>query len=123
MTLDVPYMNVNGTEQEIDAGRGTTPVILNSRTIVPICAIVEAMGGSVGWEASNREITLRRGQTDVVMWVDNFDIVVNGSTNSVDVPPVIINDRTMVPIRFAAENLGSIVEWINSTRQIVIVYY
>lgn len=33
-----------------------------------------------------------------------------------------INSRTMVPIRFAADNLGCEVEWLNSARQVVIIY-
>jgi len=31
-----PFMTVNGVRKEIDPGRGTVPVIVNSRTLVPI---------------------------------------------------------------------------------------
>jgi hypothetical protein len=40
-----------------------------------------------------------------------------------DVAPMTINDRTMVPVRFAAENVGCIVDWIGSTSEIVIVFF
>ena len=50
MQIDNPVMTVNGTEQEIDEGNGTTPVIVNERTLVPIRAIIEAMGGSMKLE-------------------------------------------------------------------------
>jgi len=123
MTLDDPFMSVNGVRQEIDAGRGTAPIILSNRTVVPIRAIIEAMDGNISWQASNSEITLNRGQISVIMWVDSFDININGSMGTIDVPPVIRNERTLVPIRFSAENLDCEVDWINSTRQIVIVYY
>jgi len=39
-----PMMTVNGKEQEIDPGRGTVPMIVNDRTLVPVRAIIEAMG-------------------------------------------------------------------------------
>jgi len=39
------------------------------------------------------------------------------------VAPITINGRTMVPIRFAAENAGCVVEWLSRTEEIVIVYY
>ena len=48
MTLDDPYMSINGIRQEIDPGCGTMPLLLNNRTMVPIRAIVEGMGGTVG---------------------------------------------------------------------------
>lgn len=37
-----------------------------------------------------------------------------------DVEPSIMNDRTMVPIRFVAENLGAEVDWIEESRTVVI---
>ena len=52
MKIDSPMMNVNGVEMEIDPGRGTAPLIVNSRTMVPVRAIMEAMGGTVVWDAS-----------------------------------------------------------------------
>jgi hypothetical protein len=39
-----------------------------------------------------------------------------------DVAPIIINGRTFVPLRFATENLDSKVDWINSTKEAVIIY-
>ncbi len=122
MTLDDPYMSVNGVREEIDPGRGTTPLILNSRTMVPIRAIVEAMDGRVAWNDSTRKITLNYKNQAVVMTLNEKSITVNGSSKTIDVAPTVINSRTMVPIRFAAENLGCEVDWINSTRQIVIVF-
>ncbi len=122
MTLDDPYMSVNGVREEIDPGRGTTPLILNSRTMVPIRAIVEAMNGTVNWNESAKRITLNHKAQTVIMTLNDKNISVNGSSKAIDVPPTSINSRTMVPIRFAAENLGCQVDWINSTRQIVIVF-
>ena len=49
LQIGSPIMAVNGTEQNIDA-EGTVPVIVNDRTLVPIRAIIEAMGGTVGWD-------------------------------------------------------------------------
>ena len=57
------------------------------------------------------------------MWLGQFNIMVNDVEKEIDVPPTSMNDRTMVPLRFAAENMGCVVEWLNSTSEIVIVYY
>jgi hypothetical protein len=115
-------MSVNGKSQEIDPGRGTTPIVVSSRSMVPIRAIVEAMGGTIGWDNSTQQITLTANGNTVNMWVGKKEITVNGVKREIDVAPLIQNGRTFVPIRFSAENLNAKVDWINSTREAVITY-
>ena len=123
MTLNSVQMNANGVIKEIDPGRGTAPLLINDRTMVPVRAVTEEIGGSAGWYAATREITLQAKNNTVLMWLDNTEIRVNETRKTMDVAPVSINDRTMVPLRFAAENLGCEVEWLGSPQQIVVVYY
>ncbi|TJY41308.1 copper amine oxidase N-terminal domain-containing protein [Cohnella pontilimi] len=47
-------------------------------------------------------------------------LVVNGKTIATDVPPQIIKNRTMVPIRSAGEALGAKVGWNQETRTVTI---
>ncbi len=122
LKLDSPYMSKDGVEQEVDPGRGTTPIILAGRTMVPIRAIVEAMGGTVGWDGGTSLITLNARGNKVEMWLGKTDIKVNGVTKEMDIAPVARDGRTYVPVRFAAENLNCKVDWINSTKEAVIVY-
>jgi hypothetical protein len=123
MAIDSPFMSVNGEEREIDPGRGTAPTLISDRTMVPIRAIVEAMGGTVGWNDAERRIDLAYGGHSVTMRLDSRDIVADGAPKSMDVTPTVKNGRTLLPIRFAAENLGCEIEWIGSTREIVIVFF
>lgn len=122
LKLDDPKMSVNGNVQEIDPGRGTVPTIIANRTMVPIRAIVEAMGGQVEWDGSVKKITLKARGNTVEMWLGKTDIKINGVSSQMDVAPTIKNERTYVPVRFAAENLNCKVDWINSTKEAVIVY-
>ena len=39
-----------------------------------------------------------------------------------DVAPQSINDRTMLPVRFVAENIGCQIAWIGSTQEVIIVF-
>jgi hypothetical protein len=123
MKLDDPYMSVEGRQQEIDYGRGTAPILQNGRTLVPIRAIIEAMGGMVGWDEATQKISLDAGGHSVQMWLNKKDLLVDGKNKTMDVAPVTVGARTMVPVRFAAENVGCTVEWIEPTSEIVIVYY
>ncbi|MCL1878123.1 MAG: copper amine oxidase N-terminal domain-containing protein, partial [Defluviitaleaceae bacterium] len=39
-----------------------------------------------------------------------------------DVAPVIVDGRTLVPLRFIANMLGAVIHWDDATRQVTIVY-
>ena len=120
MKLGDPNMTVDGAVVEIDPGRGTAPMIYNDRTVIPIRSLVESLGGNVAWDAGEQKITLTANGHTVEMWVDKTNIVVDGESKTVDVAPVIINERTMVPVRFAAENLGFDVGWNDATKEITV---
>lgn len=122
LKIDNPNMSVNGSSQEVDPGRGTTPIIMSSRTVVPIRAIVESMNGTIEWDNPTQMITIKARGNTIQMWVGKTDLKINGVSKTMDVAPVIKNSRTFVPLRFVAENLNSKVDWINSTREVVIVY-
>lgn len=56
----------------------------------------------------------------VELVVGDKKAVINDKAVDIDVPAQIIDDRTMVPIRFVAEALGCDVEWIADGQKIVI---
>jgi len=55
-------MFVNSEVKEIDPERDTTPIIKNGRTMVPIRAIVEALGGYVSWDEDEEKVTVLIGK-------------------------------------------------------------
>jgi hypothetical protein len=121
LTVDSPRMTVNGTVKAIDV-EGTKPLISKSTTMVPIRAIVESLGGSVGWETVNRRLDIRLGSRTVTVWVGKTTATVNGSGTTMSTAPAIISGRTMIPLRFVAENLGCLVGWDQLTKGVTIVY-
>jgi len=114
---------VNGISNTLDS----PPVIKNSRTLLPIRAVIEALNGTVGWDATERKVTVSLGSTNIELWIGKSTAKVNDvdtpidSTNS-KVVPEIINSRTMLPLRFITENLGCKVDWEPSTQTITITY-
>ncbi len=113
-------MKVDGEEKEIDPGRGTKSMIVDERTVLPIRAIVEAMGGDVQWQSEDQKITLTTKKDKVEMWLDKKELVKNGETVDIDVAPFSENERTFVPLRFAAENLNCTVDWLEETNSVII---
>ena len=115
-----PMMIVNGTQQEIDPGRGTAPVVVNDRTLVPIRAIIEAMGGTVVWEESTQTATLTYQDNQIRLTIDNTTAYCNEQAYTLDVAPTTLNDRTMLPIRFIAERFQFAVDW-NGEEQLITI--
>ena len=56
----------------------------------------------------------------IVLKIGSNIAVVDGEEKKLDAAPIIKNDRTMVPIRFIAEELGYNVEWDALTREVII---
>lgn len=49
LTIGSPHATVNGKRVEVDPGKGTAPVIRNSRTMVPVAFIASSFGVDYGW--------------------------------------------------------------------------
>ncbi|NPV88376.1 copper amine oxidase N-terminal domain-containing protein [Coprothermobacteraceae bacterium] len=114
---------VDGVTQFLDS----RPVIKNGRTLLPIRAIVEALGGQVGWDANQKKVTVTLGSNRVELWIGKNTALVNGRQVMIDatnpkVVPEIINGRTMLPLRFVAESLGCSVEWDGNTQTVRVTY-
>jgi outer membrane protein assembly factor BamB len=114
---------VNGVSNTLDS----PPVIKNNRTLLPIRAVIEALGGTVGWDATEKKVTVSLGSTTIELWIGKNTARVNGITKPIDstnskVVPEIINSRTMLPLRFVTENLGCDVQWDGPTQTITITY-
>jgi hypothetical protein len=122
LQIDNPYMTVNGVKKEIDPGRSTAPVIVKGRTLLPIRALIEEMGGTVAWDGTAKTVTIKLKTTTIVLTIDKKQATVNGKAKDMDVAPQIINGRTMVPLRFVTEQLGAAVTWNSDNKTVTIKY-
>lgn len=112
---DVNY-SINGEGKKMDA----KPFIKNDRTLVPLRFIVEAIGGEVNWDNDNRLVTVNSKGKTIELPIDSKTIKIDGKDVNIDQAAIIKGDRTFVPIRFIAENLDMVVNYINDTREIEI---
>lgn len=121
LQINNPIMEVNGTQTEIDVGRGTKPVVIQDRTLVPVRAIIESFGGTVGWDESNQAVLLSMKDDTIELVINSNIAYLNGAAHNLDVAPVVINERTMLPIRFIAEGFNLGVAWDNDTQTVSII--
>lgn len=100
----------------------TPPTIIDGRTLVPVRAIFEAIGATVDWDSATSTATGVRGDTTVVIQIDNTTAYVNGEARVLDVPAQLINGRTMVPARFISEAMDCDVTWDGDTGTAAVAY-
>lgn len=113
-TTDLTIL-VNQTEVLSD----TAPVIRNGRTMVPVRFISEALGLSVSWQGSTETVTIGEGNSAMHLKIGSSEITkANGAKTTIDSPAIIINSRTMVPIRAIAELSGAKVQWDGKTKTV-----
>ncbi len=100
----------------------TPAMIMESRTLVPVRFVSETLGARVSWDAETRSVGIKNDEFEIGLTIDSNRATVNGKVKLLDAPPRIINNSTMVPIRFISETMGSEVEWNGDTRQVMIKY-
>ncbi|MGZ4107311.1 MAG: stalk domain-containing protein [Tumebacillaceae bacterium] len=88
------------------------PVFVNDRMLVPMRAIFEALGAQVKWSADAPSLVVAtKGDITISLTIGSKTAYKNGQAVTLDVPPQVIHNRTLVPIRFVSESLGADVKW------------
>jgi len=114
-------MYVNGKLVILDS----VPIVRNDRTLLPIRFVAEALGAQVGWDEAQQKVTIQDSKTKIEMWINKPTAIVNGKTVYIDpanykVVPILVNGRTMLPVRFVSESLGAQVKWNEAQQKVTI---
>lgn len=96
------------------------PVIINGRTLVPVRAVFESIGASVGWKAETRTVTIKKGSKSVNLTIGSNIIKTGDKEIKIDVPAQIINGRTLIPVRAVAEEFQCEVDWDARKKTVII---
>lgn len=94
------------------------PILQDGRTLVPLRAIFEALGALVEWEPSTQTITAEKDDVVITLRIGSNEMDRNSDKITLDVPPMIINDRTLVPVRAISEAFNCTVAWDEDTRTV-----
>lgn len=110
--------------------------VLNNqgRTLIPLRMIVEhaedVLNADIEWDQEKYEVKVTTEDKEITLKIDSPIAIVNGEEKRLpdDVPAKLLTldlngekiSRTMVPVRFFAEELGFDVDWDNDTRTAVL---
>lgn len=111
-TLPAVTVTVEGVPLEMPV----PPRIVDDRTLIGVRFVGEAVGATVEWNQQTRQALIIRGAESILLTLGSTEALVNGTPIRMEVSAQLIDERTMVPLRFIAEALGGTVEWDPQSR-------
>ncbi len=100
------------------------PFIEEYRTMVPIRFIAEGLGADIGWNGEEKKVIIDYKDKEIDFYIGNksYTITSNGATETkqLDIAPEIVNGRTVIPLRAAAEAMGAKLTWNSDILMVVI---
>lgn len=101
------------------------PQVKDQRTFLPFRAVFEAMGALVTYDPATNQVQATRDGTTVTMTLGSAEASVEtdgvAAALTMDVAPYAENNRTYVPVRFAAQALGCVVGWDQEAQTVILV--
>lgn len=95
-------------------------LIVEGRKLVPMRPIFEKLGAKIGWNQEAQSIVVTTGDTKVELKVGSKIAKVNGVEVELDIEPLLVNEHTLVPVRFVGEVTDSEIDWIEAEQRIAI---
>ncbi|MDD2481306.1 MAG: copper amine oxidase N-terminal domain-containing protein [Lutispora sp.] len=107
---------VRGVEKELLV----PPTIINGRMMIPLRFIGDALNAAFSWSNAERKTTVELDGKKIELWAGKSIAMVNGNVVQLDTSPVVLDDSTLVPMRFVSENFGYPVEYKTETQTVKI---
>ena len=109
-------IKINGTDFDVQ----TEPVILNDIVMLPMREIFESFGAKVYWEAQTKTVTAVADGSIIMMQIGNEKLLKPGEEYDMETAPVVINDRTMIPLSAVSSSFDTEVNWDKDTNIVYI---
>ena len=94
------------------------PLVRGGRVYVPLRGIFERLGASVVYAGGTIDAT--RGTHTIQLRIGSTSATVDGGNETLDAPPFVAGNRTLVPLRFVAQALGATVGYDHAMRTVAI---
>jgi hypothetical protein len=115
--------HVYSKPDKLKKGRVLAALVRGKTILVPLRSMFEQMGGAtVSYNASTKTVDVSKPGSDVQVTVGKPEVVINGESRPLDVPPEIYKGSVVVPVRVISEALGAYVQWVPDKRVVVVRY-
>lgn len=109
-------IEIDGVEQNFSQ----SAVLYNDITLVPLRGIFETLGIEVKWDGQDRKVTATKDTEVLELRIGSKQALKNYQPIPLIQEALIMNDRTMVPLRFISESFGANVDWDGEARTVKI---
>ncbi len=103
-------------------GRVLAALVRGGTVLIPLRSMFEQMGASVSYDAASKTVTVSKPGSEVKVTVGVPQVVINGESRPLDVPPILYEGTVLVPVRVISEGMGAYVQWVPD-KQLVVVRY
>jgi len=109
---------IDGRQVALDVA----PVIREGRTLVPVRFIGEAFGAGISWDGEARRVTYELEGVKIELVIGDKKARVNGKAVELEAEPIIVSERTLVPLRFVGQHLNASFAWDAGTQTVTIMH-
>lgn len=101
--------------------------VINGRTLMPLRFFGESFGAEIGWDSKMQQISLTLSVLELTFKVGSKEMKTKigqaySKTQMIDVAPILLSNRTFVPLRVVAESMGATVQYDPAAREIIIYF-
>jgi len=103
-------------------GRVLAALVKGGTLLIPLRSMFEQMGATVSYDAGSKTATVSKPGSEVKVTVGKPEVLINGESRPLDVPPIIYQGNVLVPVRVISEGMGAYVQWVPDRRLVVVRY-
>ncbi len=103
-------------------GRVLAALVRGGTLLIPLRSMFEQMGATVSYDGGSKTVTVSKAGAEVKVTVGKPEVIINGESRPLDVPPMIYKGIILVPVRVISEGMGAYVQWVPDRRLVVVRY-
>jgi Copper amine oxidase N-terminal domain len=114
--------HVYAKPDRLKANRVLAALVRGNTILIPLRSMFEQMGATVSYDPASKTADVSKPGSDVKVTVGRPEVVINGESRPLDVPPEIYKGSVVVPVRVISEGMGAYVQWVPDRRIVVVRY-
>ena len=114
--------HVYAKPDRLKANRVLAALVRGNTILIPLRSMFEQMGATVSYDPASKTVDVSKPGSDVKVTVGRPEVVINGESRPLDVPPEIYKGAVVVPVRVISEGMGAYVQWVPDRRIVVVRY-
>jgi hypothetical protein len=114
--------HVYSKPDRLKQNRVLAALVRGNEILVPLRSMFEQMGATVSYDPASKTADVSKPGSDVKVTVGKPEVVINGESRPLDVPPEIYKGAIVVPVRVISEGMGAYVQWVPEKKLVVVRY-